>query len=447
MSGASASWGPRGGPLRTLFESGRFANAISLAIVGTAFSSYALRQLMGWGGLLGALGALTVLAIGSFIAHRDAIEWHGLLPISLLVFLFWSTASTVWSQYQWVTLGSVAYQWIFAFLGVYLALVRDTIQVVRVVGDVLRFLLTLSLALEVLSGILIDAPIRLLGIQGTIASLGPIQGIFGSRNALGLVALIAVVTFFVERRTRSVPGYLTAWSLPLAAVSALLSRSPVVAVVFVIVLFGMGALQLLRLARNERTRFGWQIALALFVVGASAVSWAARDRIIGLLSARSVLQARLPLWQEMWSLSKVYPLDGWGWTGLWRPDLPPYAISESVTGVEHANGLNAYLDILLQLGIVGAIVFGILVSLALGRSWLVASNRRSVIHTWPPLVLIALLATSVVESSVLVDYGWLLLVICTVKASQGMSWRSALPHRHEVLPPTLPPTGPIRAIR
>jgi exopolysaccharide production protein ExoQ len=66
--------------------------------------------------------------------------------------------------------------------------------------------------------------------------------------------------------------------------------------------------------------------------------------------------------------------------------------------------------------------------LALGRSWLVASNKRSVIHTWTPLVLIALLATSATESVALVDYGWVLLVVCTVNASQNMSWRSAVPH-------------------
>jgi hypothetical protein len=33
------------------------------------------------------------------------------------------------------------------------------------------------------------------------------------------------------------------------------------------------------------------------------------------------------------------------------------------------------------------------------------------------------------ESSLLIESGWLLLVLCSVKAAQGMSWRNALPHR------------------
>ena len=83
----------------------------------------------------------------------------------------------------------------------------------------------------------------------------------------------------------------------------------------------------------------------------------------------------------------------------------------------------------LQVGIIGLLLFVALIALAFGRSWLLASNRRSTVYAWAPLVLVALLVTSVFESSILVEAGWMLLVICTVKASQGMSWRLRLPHR------------------
>ncbi|HSP74776.1 MAG TPA: exopolysaccharide production protein, partial [Cryobacterium sp.] len=67
------------------------------------------------------------------------------------------------------------------------------------------------------------------------------------------------------------------------------------------------------------------------------------------------------------------------------------------------------------------------------RSWLLASDKRSMVYVWSPLVLVILLVTSTAESTVLVDFGWLLLLICAVKAAQGKSWRSLLqptPHRH-----------------
>jgi exopolysaccharide production protein ExoQ len=43
---------------------------------------------------------------------------------------------------------------------------------------------------------------------------------------------------------------------------------------------------------------------------------------------------------------------------------------------------------------------------------------------------------SVAESTILTEFGWLLLVICCVKASAELSWRSALSPRP--IAPALP---------
>ncbi|MEO8908018.1 MAG: exopolysaccharide production protein [Microbacteriaceae bacterium] len=413
--------------VRTFFESAQLASALSLTIVGAAFGTYAIRSMIGWAGLLGILAALTLLAIGSFIAHRGAIEWQGLLPISILAFVAWCGLSIIWSGYQWATLAAIIYQVTFAFLAVYLALVRDAIQIVRTVGDVLRVLLTLSLALEVLSGLLINLPIKFLGIQGNIAEGGPLQGIFGTRNQLGLVALIGLVTFLVELRTRSVQRGRAIFSIALAAVCTLLSNSPVTAAVAALVLVAVLALYGLRKVKAAHRTY-WQIGLGVFALAAAILAWLVRVRIIELLSAGQVLKVRYQVWIQIWEFIPAQQLQGWGWIGFWRAGIPPFANIDANTGSLHQNGLNAYLDVYLQVGLIGLILFVALVVLALARSWLLASNKRSVIYVWPPLVLIAMLATAFAESSLLIEYGWLLLVICAVKGSQGMSWRSALPH-------------------
>jgi quinol-cytochrome oxidoreductase complex cytochrome b subunit len=80
-----------------------------------------------------------------------------------------------------------------------------------------------------------------------------------------------------------------------------------------------------------------------------------------------------------------------------------------------------------QVGLVGFLAFIALVGLAFVRSWLLASNKRPVLFVWPALVLVALLTFSAAESAVLVEFGWILLLVCAVKAAQGLSWRSALP--------------------
>ena len=407
-----------------LLGSARFSQALTLAIVGAAYLSFALRSTMGWPGLIGIVVALVVLAALSIAVKRRELEWHGLLPISLLVFVGWSALSIIWSDYQWASLGSMAYQLAFAFLGIFIALSRDLIQIVRAFGDVLRVLLATSLVLEILSGILLDVPFDFLRISASLGSGGPIQGLAGSRNQLGLIALIALVTFVVELRTRSVRQPIAIASIVIAAATIVLTRSPVTFGVLVVVVVAAAALYGLRQAAPE-TRRAWQFVLLVGILIAAIILFLVRGRVILLLNAGSAFEFRYVLWRDILTFTPASTLEGFGWIGYWRQTLPPFFAIDPFNG-PHASALNAYLDVLFQLGLVGLFSFLALVGLALVRSWLLASNKRSVVFTWPALALVVLLVTSAAESSILVEFGWLTLVICALKASQNLSWRGRL---------------------
>jgi O-antigen ligase len=417
-------------PARTLIAAAesylgapRFASALTTVAIGTGILATAIRSVIGWPGLLGIVATLVVLATLSLVARREAIEWQGLLPISLLVFLGWAGITVFWSQYQWVTVGGLAYLAAFTALGLYIALMRDTIQIVRAFGDVLRFALIVSLAFEVFSGLLIDAPIRFLGIQGHIADGGPIQGLMGTRNQLGVISLIAATTFGTELRTKSISTPLGVFSLGLAALTAFFSRSPLIGGVVLVLAVAIVALYALRRVKPARRTIA-QLALLAGVAIVVGVAWLFRDRIVGLTNAGGELDFRLTLWKQMINLIGFNPLEGWGWLGYWRSEISPFpafAISERVPG----SGLNAYLDVWFQLGFVGALIFVGLATLTFVRSWLLAGQRRSVVFAWPALVLVVLLTSALFESSLLVEYGWLTFVVCCVKAALELSWRRA----------------------
>ncbi|MBG6215270.1 exopolysaccharide production protein ExoQ [Cryobacterium sp. CAN_C3] len=414
--------------LRRALASPKFAASLTLVILATAFGTHLLRSVMGWPGLIGVLGGLVVLAVLSLLARSPIVEWHGLLPISIIVFVAWCALSGVWSGYVSETIIGVSYQVTVGFLAIYVALVRDTFQVVRATGDVLRVLLGLSIVLEVLSGLLLDLPIAFLGVVGDIDRLGPIQGIFGSRNVFGLLALIAAVTFYVELRARSIPRALGIGSMWLAGICLVLTRSPVIIVVATCVI--VAALALYRLRRTPVDgRWMLQLGLVATALVAAGAAWLGRTSIISTLNAGSEFEFRYTLWTEMWRLVELHPLEGWGWAGFWPHDVTPYGWIEFTTGRLHATGLNAYLDVYFQVGLIGFLAFLALVLLAFVRSWLLASNKRSLVYVWAPLILVTLLVTSAAESTILFEFGWLLLVICSVKAAQGLSWRSALPHK------------------
>ena len=96
---------------------------------------------------------------------------------------------------------------------------------------------------------------------------------------------------------------------------------------------------------------------------------------------------------------------------------------------------------LLQLGWIGLVLFTAIAGVALVRSWLDASERRSVIYAWTPLILVALLVDSMFESFTLSGFGWLLLVLCAVRAGQSRSWRERIDARERRGRPLAPRDG------
>ena len=401
----------------------RFSAALTTTAVGAAVGAEAIQRLIGWAGLIGLLVTLVILTTGSMLALRSQLDWQG-LPVSLLLFVGLAGLSVLWSDYRWATVSGVSYLLAFTILGVSVALTRDTIQIVRAYGDVLRGVLAASIAIEIVSGLLIDTPLTLLGVEGRLDELGPIQGIMGSRNQFGLVALLALITFGIELGTRSVSRQVAIGSIVLASASILLSRSPVILAVLVVVVAAAGALLLLRRLRPDRRRI-WQLGILAATILLAIVTWLFRARVIALFGANSDLAFRLALWRRVLDLVPLNPLEGWGWVGYWRPEIQPFPALAAAGGRETVSALNAYLDVWFQLGLIGIVVFGVLVVLTFTRSWLLAGQRRSLVFAWPALALVALIATSLAESSMLVEYGWMTFVVCSVKAARELSWRRA----------------------
>jgi exopolysaccharide production protein ExoQ len=408
-----------------LLASAALARAYTIAVLGAVFSSFVIEKTAGHVTYVSIIVGLCLIGGGMLISRRREISLVRLVPTTLVLFVAWALVSVFWSQdgpgsfWSWISTAALA------FLAVTIGHVRDTLQTARALGDVMRVLLSISLGLEVVTGILLDTSFRLLGIQGNIAQLGPIQGIFGTRNTLGFVAVIALITFLIEYRTQSVRVGVSVFSVVLAGGLAALSDSPTVLVLAVAVGLAVGALALVRHARPER-RSALQLTLGGIVVVGVIVGYAARHPIIALLGAGSDFSMRVNLWNTMVDYLRSKPVQGWGWFGPWNPNEFPFSTINYALKTSHATGLNAYFDVLLQLGWIGLLLFTAFAGVALVRSWLDASERRSVIYAWTPLVLVTLLVDSMFESFTLFGFGWLLLVLCAVRAGQSRSWRERI---------------------
>lgn len=424
--------------LTGLLGSAEFARAYTVAVLTAVFASFTIEHAASAVTLATVIAALCVLGAWILWVRREELSLLRIAPSSLLAFLAWAAVSIVWTTDKSAT----ALGWMelfgFAFLAITVGHIRDTLQTVRALGDSLRFLLLVSLGLEILSGVLLDTPFAFLGIQGDLAVGGPVQGIFGSRNMLGFVTVIALITFVVEWRSQSLTARIAIPSIALAGLLAFFSSSPTVLVLAAAVGVVAVALAIVRHAPAER-RTIVQWVLGVLVALALAAAFALRHVIIALLDAGSDFSIRATLWNTILDFVALKPVEGWGWFGSWARGEFPFTYINFLLDDHHQSALNAYFDVLLQLGAAGLVLFLLFGGIATVRSWLVASVRRSVVYAWTPLMLVTLAVESMFESFTLVGAGWFMLVLCALRAGQTRSWRENIDAAHTGAIPTLRP--------
>ena len=412
------------------------ARAYTLTALGATFGSFAIEHMMSRVTFAAIIAVLCILGAAILFVRREELSLLRLAPTSLLMFLVLALVSVAWSTNRSDTFAGWVWLFGFAFLAITIGHIRDTLQTVRAIGDTLRMLLALSLGVEILSGILLDVPIRFLAIDGNLAIGGPIQGLFGTRNMLGFIAVIALITFVIEWRTQSVVAPVAIPSIALAGFLALLSASPTVLVLAVAVGVETGALTSVRhTPARHRNLVQWM--LGALVAVSLGVAFIFRHPIIAWMGAGSDFSTRADLWNEILEFVEVKPLQGWGWFGAWQRGEYPFTYINYLLDDRHETALNAYFDVLLQLGFIGFVLFVLLGGVALVRSWLVASVRRSVVYAWTPLVLVTLAVDSMFESFTLTGAGWFMLVLCALRAGQSRSWRESIDAANTGVIPTL----------
>ena len=151
----------------------------------------------------------------------------------------------------------------------------------------------------------------------------------------------------------------------------------------------------------------------------------ANKQLLALLGKSDDLTGRLDIWNTVIDLAQQRPAFGWGWVSYWVPWVAPFDNLVFKAGVRQLHAHNAWLDIWLQLGIVGLIVFGALVLSTTVRAWIYATDaeitapnapgRYRAVTLLPILLMVALLIQSLAESRLLVEYGMLLLAIIAIR--------------------------------
>lgn len=426
-----------------LIENRRARTAFLVIVLFTLLAGDTVRYTIGWAGWTVLVVLLGAASIALLVAQRS--RWRfGSLPYPLLAFLVLSAASVAWSFYPGASALGVLSTWLTIAGGVAVAVTYGWTEIVRGLGIALRFILGLSVLFELFVSLVIRHPVLPLVAQPGVdyANLpspiplmyywsrdvlfvdGKIQGVLGNSVLLSLVALLGIIVFGVQlfdkayRKRRTLP-----W-LALAVVLFVLSRAATNIVGAVVVAGVLGAVLLVRATRTPRARGIAYGAIAATGLAVTAAAIAFFPLILRILGKSADLTNRGQIWHDVIALAQQRPVFGWGWVSYWAPWVAPFDHLAENNGVRQLHAHNAWLDIWLQLGIVGLVVMGALVLSTLSRSWAYAVDRPqslpgrpgafTAVTLLPLLVLVALLVQSAAESKLLVEYGMFLLTLIAV---------------------------------
>lgn len=431
----------------TVLDRPGFRSAFAIVALFTVFAGDAWRYSIGWVGFGVVAVVLTAIAAAILVRERANHRWSfATLPYPLLAFAVLATLSLAWSHYPGASAVGLVTTWMTLILAAGVAAVLDWPELLRTLGVTLRFIIGLSLVFELVVATVFRRPVLPLvpspGVDydalETVPKLlywsrnelfevfdgGKIQGIVGNSSLLGFVALVALIVFSLQLAGGSVGkpwGF--AW-LGLAAATTFFTRSATITVAIVALAVFAAAILLIRKTHSPRNRSLLFAGLSALIVVGATTAVVLRSTLLAALGKSDDLTGRLDIWDAVIGLASERPVFGWGWVSYWAPWVDPFDTLVFKSGVRQLHAHNAWLDVWLQLGIVGLVVFGALVVSTLVRAWLVAIDRPLDAHghaepfsastLLPVLLIAALVIQSFAESRLLIEYGLLTLTVVAI---------------------------------
>lgn len=416
-----------------------------ILVLFATFAHAAVYNLVGeYGAVVVLLGfVVATLAIGiPMVARRrpQRFAWRR-LPWAATAYTALALLSVVWSQWRgstlltWMLLGAVTVNALF------IVHVLSWNEIIRALASAFKWILGLSLALELWVALVVHGPIlpnffvrpegeeinaHWYWVRGNLFDGDRIQGIVGNSNLLAIISLFAIITFGVRfaararwRTTLALWMLLAAYFLLRAGSATAYACAAAAAVVLVVAL----------LMRRTRTPGGRTRLYILFFGGGAVLAaavWLLREPLLSLLGRSGDLTGRSDrIWTTVLERAADHPVIGNGFSSPWVPFDPAFdgwIVDHGIT-VFHAH--NMWLDVLLQLGVVGVVLMALAYLSLLWRSWFFAVDRPrwdltgdrpySPTTLLPSLFTVVLLVQGLTESTPIMLWGWMLLVMLSFK--------------------------------
>ncbi len=341
--------------------------------------------------LYAVIGALAIWRVRLILERARAVRWICLLTVLAI-------ASTAWSISPEDTLRRSAALVMTILFALYLAARFDHLAQLRLLGIALTIAVALGLAAAV-----VWPEVAVMHEEHA----GALRGLFTNKNAFGHMAALDVIVLTACLVAEPNRRGATRISMSTALVALVLSRSLTAALTVVAATIAGLIVAGLRPRRGSSADAAMLVgvvvlAMATVAIGISWLYW--RD---------PTLTGRTMLWGKSWEFIKERPILGYGYGAFWSEASGLMAILQQAVDWPAPNAHNGYIDLWLQLGLLGLCLFvaGILEALLRLARGLRLGDAVGVYAT--VLLGSGLLCRDLAESSLLGqnDFGWLVLVM------------------------------------
>lgn len=330
--------------------------------------------------------------------------------------------SVVWSDVHRQTLVN----------GIYLALLTTLALIIST-----RFVPQRRLELLVMTGAAALALSLVMVIFFPAQGVDPYQdgawkGIFVQKNSAAAAAVVfGISAAYFEARGIAAAG--VKWFVIVASALFLVMARSITGweLALVAAVVGGWLSMVSRFRRQEMTTL-WG-GFAVLVAAAGLVVFGYEQFILQLIGKDPTLNQRTMIWAITLKAATLHPLVGYGYTAFWRGMNGPSENSILSTGWRMAQAQSGYIDLLLNLGLVGMAGF-IVILVSAGRGFLksafTANTRMPAYQRWSVVLIVTMLVYNIGESSIAQCYNmtWLVFLLAAMGLSEDPAAESVLPH-------------------
>ena len=392
-------------------------------LIANAAAGDALRNVIGYP----AWGAVAVATFLWLFVELALLRVRlGRVPVSVIMFVVLAVVSASWALSPWWSLvGS------FALIGMVAGAIFVATLPYRMIVDIVHWslqgLLALSILFELFVALVLRRPLFPLWSDyppgttaewqwsgGLILDGGRVQGVMGNANLLAMAALLALIVAGCRAAAR-IDRLWPLWvALPLLSLGLARSATVSFAVVAVAIIAGLIVAWVRWRGAIFYRIFAIAIAAAAVAIALIVDNW---DWIAEFLGREAGMSARVAIWDRVLALVIDSPIVGVGYLGYWMPWVEPFDAIGLVGDTVYLHAHNVWLDVVLQLGLVGLIVWTTIQGQALANclgAMYRSPARDYALNAAPLLMWVALFVQGLAESRPWIEFGMILLIIFAI---------------------------------